>query len=94
MKVVRGLGMRSGKGKEFKQLQLECQGSSLGIYTTQWFNEFHWSARGESAEDWLDQPKKRRENLPYPSIKVVFPSKATVQQTRLGEPVESPSFVT
>ncbi|KAG6816179.1 hypothetical protein H0H87_008053 [Tephrocybe sp. NHM501043] len=63
----------------------EKKGSSLGIYTTQWFNEFHWSARGESAEEWLDQPKKRREKLPYPPIKVVYPTKATVQQTILGE---------
>ena len=63
------------------------KGSSLGVYTTQWFNEFHWSARGRSAEDWLDEPKKRREKLPYPAIKVVYPTKGTVQQTRLGEQV-------
>ncbi|KAF9461346.1 tyrosyl-DNA phosphodiesterase-domain-containing protein [Collybia nuda] len=61
------------------------QGSSLGNYTTQWLNEFHWSARGESAEDWLDEPKKRREKLPFPSVKVVFPTRATVQKSQLGE---------
>lgn len=60
------------------------QGSSLGIYTTQWFNEFYWSARGESAEEWLDEPKKRREQFPYPPIKLVFPTKLTVQQSALG----------
>ena len=69
------------------------QGSSIGIYTTQWFNEFYWSARGESAEDWLDEPKKRREQLPYPPIKVVFPSKTTVQQSRLGEEVSPYQFI-
>jgi len=84
MKVVRLMGMRTEKGKG-KEVVLECQGSSIGIYTTQWLNEFHWSARGESAQDWLDEPKKRREQLPYPPIKLVFPTKATVQQTALGE---------
>jgi len=60
------------------------------MYTTQWLNEFHWSARGESAEDWLDKPKKHREQLPYPPIKIVFPSKMTVQQSKLGEQVSPP----
>lgn len=63
------------------------QGSSLGNYTTQWLNEFHWSARGESAEDWLDEPKKRREKLPLPPVNIVFPTKATVQKSQLGEQV-------
>ncbi|EDR09713.1 uncharacterized protein LACBIDRAFT_319104 [Laccaria bicolor S238N-H82] len=84
MMAVREMAMRTGKGKA-KELILECQGSSLGIYTTQWMNEFHWSARGESAEDWLDEPKKRREKLPYPPIKIFFPSKRTVQESALGE---------
>ncbi|KAF8222342.1 phospholipase D/nuclease [Tricholoma matsutake] len=76
MKVVRNMSMRTSRGKG-KELVLECQGSSLGIYTTQWFNEFYWSARGESAEEWLDEPKKRREQFPYPPIKLVFPTKLT-----------------
>ncbi|KAF8064419.1 tyrosyl-DNA phosphodiesterase-domain-containing protein [Lyophyllum atratum] len=86
MQLVRNMGLRTGKGRGSKDITLECQGSSIGIYTTQWMNEFHWSARGESAEDWLDEPKKKREKLPYPSAKVVYPTKATVQQSRLGEP--------
>ncbi|KAG6828194.1 hypothetical protein H0H92_008813 [Tricholoma furcatifolium] len=85
MQVVRNMGLRTGNGKTSKEIVLECQGSSIGVYTTQWFNEFHWSARGEPAEDWLDEPRKRREKLPYPPIKVVFPTKATVQKTALGE---------
>jgi len=85
MAAVRKLGLRTGKSKQRKDLMLECQGSSLGIYTTQWLNEFHWSARGESAEDWLDDSKKSREKLPCPSIRVVFPTKATVQESALGE---------
>jgi len=49
-------------------------------------NEFHWSARGESAEDWLDIKKAHREKLPYPPVKIIFPSLKTVRATVLGEP--------
>jgi len=65
------------------------QSSSLGNYTTQWLNEFHWSARGKSAEDWLNEPKKRREKLLYPPVKIVFPTKKTVQESAAGELVSS-----
>ena len=50
-------------------------------------NEFHWSCRGESAEDWLDEPKKRREKLSYPAIKIIFPTKKTVAESAGGEMV-------
>ncbi|KAF4611889.1 hypothetical protein D9613_003755 [Agrocybe pediades] len=83
--AVRKMGMRTGRSQSAKDVVLECQGSSLGLYTTQWLNEFHYSARGESAEDWLDGPKKAREKLPLPSVKIVFPTKATVQKSALGE---------
>ena len=63
------------------------QGSSIGIYTTQWLNEFHLSARGESAEDWLDRSKKSREKLPYPPVHLIYPTKTTVQESALGERV-------
>ncbi|TFK18940.1 phospholipase D/nuclease [Coprinopsis marcescibilis] len=85
MAAVRKMSLRTGKGLKAKTLVLECQGSSLGNFTTQWLNEFHWSARGESAEDWLDDAKKRREKLPYPPIKIVFPTKKAVQDSALGE---------
>jgi len=85
MSVVRKLGMRTGTTKSAKDLVLECQGSSLGTYTTYWLNEFHLSARGESAEAWLDKPKKSREKMPCPAIKIVFPTKGTVQASPLGE---------
>ncbi|KAH0833851.1 hypothetical protein J3R83DRAFT_11017 [Lanmaoa asiatica] len=61
-------------------------GSSIGIYSTQWLNEFHWSARGESAEEWLDEPKTRRSKLPWPPVKIIFPCLKTVRATVLGEP--------
>ncbi|KAF8900465.1 tyrosyl-DNA phosphodiesterase-domain-containing protein [Gymnopilus junonius] len=85
MSVVRKMGMRTGNAKAAKDLVLECQGSSIGLYSTQWLNEFHWSSRGESAEVWLDKPKKSREKLPYPPVKLIFPTKATVQQSAAGE---------
>ncbi|KAF8637199.1 hypothetical protein AX16_010858 [Volvariella volvacea WC 439] len=83
MKILRNTGMSLGKDKV---LDLECQGSSLGTYTTQWMNEFYCSARGDSAESWLDEPKKGRERLPYPPIKVIFPTKGTVKASAAGEP--------
>ncbi|KAF8154246.1 tyrosyl-DNA phosphodiesterase-domain-containing protein [Crassisporium funariophilum] len=85
MTAVRKLGMRTGQSKKSKVLMLECQGSSLGVYTTQWLNEFHWSARGESAEDWLDGTRKAREKLPLPPVKLIFPTKTTVQESASGE---------
>ncbi|GJE97021.1 tyrosyl-DNA phosphodiesterase [Phanerochaete sordida] len=83
MKALQYLGLRTPKGKE---LALECQGSSIGNYTTQWLNEFYVSARGESAESWLDVPRTRRTRLPLPPVKILFPSRATVQRSALGEP--------
>lgn len=86
MKAVRELGLRTGSGKSAQDLIVECQGSSIGTYSTQWLNEFHYSARGESPEDWLDEPKARRTKLPWPPVKILFPSLRTVKQTVLGEP--------
>ncbi|EIW76911.1 phospholipase D nuclease [Coniophora puteana RWD-64-598 SS2] len=85
MKAVRDMGLRTGKGKAAKELVVECQGSSIGTYTTQWLNEFHHSARGESAEDWLDAPRSRRTKLPFPPVKIIFPSLKRVRATALGE---------
>ncbi|KJA22168.1 hypothetical protein HYPSUDRAFT_41333 [Hypholoma sublateritium FD-334 SS-4] len=85
MSVVRKIGMRTGEGSRAKNLILECQGSSMGVYTTQWLNEFYCSANGESAEKWLDRSKKSREKDPYPSIKILFPTKTTVQNSASGE---------
>ncbi|KDQ55780.1 hypothetical protein JAAARDRAFT_159157 [Jaapia argillacea MUCL 33604] len=83
MKAVRDLGVRAGKERE---VIVECQGSSIGTYSTQWMNEFHCSARGESAEEWLDQAKTKRSKLPWPPVKIVFPSLQTVRNSALGEP--------
>ncbi|OSX58620.1 hypothetical protein POSPLADRAFT_1060515 [Postia placenta MAD-698-R-SB12] len=82
MKVLRDMGAMAEKGKE---LVLECQGSSIGTYSTQWVNEFYCSARGESAQTWLDAPKSRRAKLPYPPIKILFPTLQYVRESVLGE---------
>lgn len=50
-------------------------------------NEFYCSARGESAQSWLDQSKARRAKLPYPPVKILFPTLRTVRESALGEPV-------
>lgn len=84
MTAVRGLDARPPNGQE---LVLECQGSSIGTYSTQWVNEFFCSARGESARVWLDKPKAQRAKLPWPNMKILFPSLQTVKNSVLGLPV-------
>ncbi|KAI0743057.1 tyrosyl-DNA phosphodiesterase-domain-containing protein [Daedaleopsis nitida] len=68
-----------------KELVLECQGSSIGTYSTQWLNEFYCSARGESAQGWLDKSKASRTKLPFPPVKILFPSAQYVRESALGE---------
>lgn len=91
MKAVRNMSLRAPKPstskRENKQLILECQGSSIGTYSTAWMNSFYHSAKGESAGDWLDESKKKRDALDYPPIKIVFPTLKRVRETTLGEPV-------
>ncbi|KAG2102622.1 hypothetical protein BD769DRAFT_1676561 [Suillus cothurnatus] len=70
------------KGKAAKDLVIESHGSSIG---SQWINEFYWSARGESAEDWLDELQSRRAKLSWPPVKIVFPSLKTVRDSVPGE---------
>ncbi|KAH9929332.1 tyrosyl-DNA phosphodiesterase-domain-containing protein [Fomitopsis serialis] len=82
MKALRDLRLNADKSKE---VTLECQGSSIGSYSTQWMNEFHCSARGESAQTWLDVSKARRAKLPYPPIKVLFPTAQYVHESVLGD---------
>ncbi|TFK84746.1 phospholipase D/nuclease [Polyporus arcularius HHB13444] len=82
MKALIDMGAKPPSGKE---LVLECQGSSLGTYSTQWLNEFYCSARGESAQTWLDVSKARRAKLPFPPIKILFPTARYVRESVLGE---------
>ena len=84
MKALIDMG---GKTPSTKELVLECQGSSVGNYSTQWLNEFYCSARGESAQTWLDVSKARRAKLPFPPVKILFPTARYVRESRLGEAV-------
>ena len=56
-------------------------------------NEFHCSARGESAQTWLDVSKARRAKLPYPPIKILFPTLQYVRESVLGEQVHALSLL-
>ncbi|KAI1791374.1 phospholipase D/nuclease [Ganoderma leucocontextum] len=82
MKSLKDIGAGPTRDKE---LVLECQGSSIGAYGTAWLNEFYCSARGESAQTWLDGPKSRRSKLPFPPIKILFPTAQYVRESVLGE---------
>lgn len=60
------------------------QGSSIGIYTTQWFNQFYISASGHASalKAHMDMSEGKRKKLEYPlGVKVVFPTFATVKST-------------
>ena len=50
-------------------------------------NEFHCSARGVSAQTWLDVPKARRAKLSFPPIRILFPTVQYVRESVLGEQV-------
>ncbi|CDO75716.1 hypothetical protein BN946_scf184493.g14 [Trametes cinnabarina] len=82
MKALIDMGAATPPGKE---LILECQGSSIGTYSSMWMNEFYRSARGESTQSWLEMTKARRAKVPYPPIKILFPTTQYVRQSVLGE---------
>ncbi|TFY75145.1 hypothetical protein EWM64_g8867 [Hericium alpestre] len=82
MKAVREIGAES---KKSNPVTIECQGSSVGTYSTQWMNEFYGSAEGESPEKWLDEPKSRRAKLPWPRVKILFPTLQYVRASVAGE---------
>ncbi|KAJ7330426.1 tyrosyl-DNA phosphodiesterase-domain-containing protein [Mycena albidolilacea] len=65
-------------------LVVECQGSSIGTYTTQWFNQFYISASGHPSvlKAHMELSEGKRKKLEYPrGVKVVFPTVATVRST-------------
>ncbi|PIL25677.1 hypothetical protein GSI_11427 [Ganoderma sinense ZZ0214-1] len=64
-----------------RELELECEGSSIGTYGTAWLNEFFCSAQG-----WLDKPKALRVKLHLPpGIRILFPMARYVRERVLGE---------
>ncbi|KAF7289017.1 hypothetical protein HMN09_01349600 [Mycena chlorophos] len=75
-----GLGVSSGSSKT-PALSLECGGSSIPAFTTQWVNQFYVSALGNRSalRGHLSLPENKRKQAPYPSgVKVIFPSKRRV----------------
>ncbi|KAJ7173422.1 tyrosyl-DNA phosphodiesterase-domain-containing protein [Mycena filopes] len=81
MRALNTLGLATS---DTQNLIVECQGSSIGTYTTQWFNQFYISATGHSSalKSHMDMSEGRRKKLDYPlGVKVVFPSLATVKST-------------
>ncbi|KAI0325269.1 phospholipase D/nuclease [Cubamyces sp. BRFM 1775] len=82
MKAVMDMGAVTPQHKE---LVLECQGSSIGNYSTMWVNEFYKCARGESPQKWLEMTKARRSKTPYPPVKILYPTTQYVRESVLGE---------
>ncbi|KAB5588884.1 Tyrosyl-DNA phosphodiesterase [Ceratobasidium theobromae] len=88
MKAIRDRGVAS------EQVKIECQGSSIGAYSTQWTNEFMSSTKGISPETWLDVSKTRRAKASHPTgLKIVFPSLRTVESSVLGRPAVGRVYV-
>ncbi|KAL1677634.1 tyrosyl-DNA phosphodiesterase-domain-containing protein [Schizophyllum commune] len=83
MKAVRNMGLAVDR-ESGKEVEVECQGSSIGRCTSVWINEMYGSMRGQSAREWLDATKKKREATPLPPVKIVYPTKATVHGTAWG----------
>ncbi|KAF7345485.1 hypothetical protein MVEN_01567000 [Mycena venus] len=75
MRALETLGLATSNMTQ--SLVIECQGSSIGPYTTQWFNQFYISASGNSAalKAHMELSESKRKKMDYPrGIKVVFPS--------------------
>lgn len=62
LKALRDLGADCPPNMK---LTLECQGSSIGKYSTQWMNEFYCSARGEPSEKftWIGNKSMREVSI-------------------------------
>ncbi|KAL1412875.1 hypothetical protein Q8F55_000624 [Vanrija albida] len=76
-KVIAEEGWTPPKGE---RVVAEYQGSSLGSYSTDWMNNFYQTISGHSLDHISRQPKATG----WPSIKVIFPSLATVDASRNG----------
>ncbi|KAJ7483429.1 tyrosyl-DNA phosphodiesterase-domain-containing protein [Mycena latifolia] len=81
LRAIKSLGLATSGTRN---LIVECQGSSIGMYTTQWFNQFYLSASGHASalKAHMDISESKRKKLAYPpAVKVVFPTLATVKST-------------
>ncbi|KAK8858572.1 hypothetical protein IAR55_002801 [Kwoniella newhampshirensis] len=66
------------KGGE--KVAAEFQGSSLGQYSLDWFDKFYQFCSGKTARALAGRPKPSA----WPSIKILFPTLATVDASALG----------
>lgn len=88
-KVIAEEGWTAPKGERLvaeyqvsvhSRLHTNAQGSSLGAYSTDWMNNFYQTISGQSLDHISRQPKAAA----WPPIKVIFPTLATVDASRLG----------
>nr|XP_031864193.1 uncharacterized protein CI109_000105 [Kwoniella shandongensis]KAA5531265.1 hypothetical protein CI109_000105 [Kwoniella shandongensis] len=63
-----------------EKVSAEFQGSSLGQYGLDWFDKFYQFCSGKTARALVGRPKPSA----WPSMKVLFPSLATVDASELG----------
>ncbi|KIY69520.1 phospholipase D/nuclease [Cylindrobasidium torrendii FP15055 ss-10] len=82
MKAIMDMKLGSRPG----DLSLEYQGSSIGLYSKSWLNEFYNSALGRSGEDLLKNKARYRDKPVAGKISIVYPSRTTVRASKRGEP--------
>ncbi|KAK7031725.1 tyrosyl-DNA phosphodiesterase-domain-containing protein [Favolaschia claudopus] len=81
LQALDALGLANSKDHK---LVIECQGSSIGSYTTQWLNQFYISASGHlsALKGFLDLSEGKRRKLDCPTgVKVVFSTFETVMNS-------------
>ncbi|KAH8927478.1 phospholipase D/nuclease [Atractiella rhizophila] len=74
-------------GKADDTVRLECQGSSIGNYTKDWFTIFHNFATGKDPSTWLSKFLQKGGAGPsaaWPPVEVIFPTDKTVKESHEG----------
>ncbi|KAF7309385.1 hypothetical protein MIND_00309300 [Mycena indigotica] len=85
MCALKALGLNvDADSKSDISLAIECGGSSIAAYTTQWVNQFYRSASGNrsSLHKFMSLSDNKRKQSPYPAgVKILFPTFKHVLQT-------------
>ena len=91
-------------GKARKGVSLEAQGSSMGLYSTRWLQQFHIISSGISLPGVLPLPPaarankawaravSRKESEKWPPIKLLFPSDSWVKTQSVQGPLGALTF--
>ena len=91
-------------GKARKGVSLEAQGSSMGLYSTRWLQQFHIISSGISLPGVLPLPPaarankawaqavSRKESEKWPPIKLLFPSDRWVKKQSIQGPLGALTF--